>query len=169
MVTHNDGTESEQAPGLTGTRWWLATGLVLAIALAATLPTTGDIGLTWDEPAYRYSQVVSAQWWERLARARSASDLAALVEPNTLLYYWQYGRFGMNFHNHTVRACCHRCPRNRDHIFRIARSMTGISHYWQVCQRFQRRNTIDIESITGRLFESADAPFAQHDSIIAVR
>ena len=54
---------------LEGRRWWLATGLVLAAALLATVPTTGDIGLTWDEPAYRYSQLVSIQWWERLAAA----------------------------------------------------------------------------------------------------
>ena len=68
------------------------------MALAATVPTTGDFGLTWDEPAYRYSQQMSAQWWERLAQARTRADVAALLEPNTLLYYWPYGRFGRNFH-----------------------------------------------------------------------
>ena len=41
---------------------------VLAIALAALVPTVGDLGLTWDEPAYRYSQVMSAQWWEQLGK-----------------------------------------------------------------------------------------------------
>ncbi len=82
----------------TGARWWLACGLVLAGALAATLPTTGDIGLTWDEPAYRYSQVMSAQWWERLGQARSRAELLALFEPDVLLYYWPYGRYGRNFH-----------------------------------------------------------------------
>lgn len=89
---------AESAVGLTGGRWWLATGLVLVIALLATLPTTGDIGLTWDEPAYRYSQVVSAHWWERLGRARSWADVAPLLEPDALLYYWPYGRHGINFH-----------------------------------------------------------------------
>ncbi len=44
-------------------RWWLASGAVLAAALTALVPTTGDFGLTWDEPAYRYSQVMSGQWW----------------------------------------------------------------------------------------------------------
>ena len=35
----------------------LATLGVLILALAALVPTVGDFGLTWDEPAYRYSQV----------------------------------------------------------------------------------------------------------------
>ena len=65
---------------LGGRRWWLATWLVLAGLLLATVPTTGDIGLTWDEPAYRYSQLVSIQWWERLASApRSVGEVRGLV------------------------------------------------------------------------------------------
>src|SRR5215217_628161 len=90
--------ESRAVPGLAGARWWVACALVLAAALVATVPTTGDIGLTWDEPAYRYSQVLSAQWWGQLAAARSRADVAALLEPDALLYYWPYGRFGINFH-----------------------------------------------------------------------
>jgi hypothetical protein len=84
--------------GLTGRRWRWACALVLAVALAATAPTAGDLGLTWDEPAYRYSQVVSAQWWEQLGKARARADFDDLFDPDTLLYYWQYGRFGINFH-----------------------------------------------------------------------
>src|SRR5262245_52939527 len=97
------GTRDDEPPGgdgalgLTGRRWWLASGLVLVLALAATLPTTGDLGMTWDEPAYRYSQVVSAQWWERLGRARSPAEVAPLLDPTALLYYWPYGRHGINF------------------------------------------------------------------------
>lgn len=90
-----DGAESSR---LTGARWWWASSAVLIAALAATLPTTGDLGLTWDEPAYRYSQIMSAQWWERLAEVRSGGDLAALLDPDVLLYYWPYGRHGINFH-----------------------------------------------------------------------
>src|SRR4051794_29010774 len=94
----------EQAPSstiaspLTGTRWWVACVCVFVASLVATVPTTGDLGLTWDEPAYRYSQQMSAQWWERLAAARSTAELKALVDPDTLLYYWVYGRHGINFH-----------------------------------------------------------------------
>lgn len=84
--------------GWSGRRWWAAVGLVLAGTLLATVPTAGDIGLTWDEPSYRTSQLVAAQWWARLAQARGPADLAALLDPETLAYYWPYARFGYNFH-----------------------------------------------------------------------
>ena len=84
--------------GLTGRGWWLGSALVLALALMATVPTTGDIGLTWDEPSYRTSQLVSAQWWEGLAKARTRAELEALLDPDALLYYWPYARYGYNFH-----------------------------------------------------------------------
>ena len=76
----------------------LTTVFVLLVSLAALVPTVGDFGLTWDEPAYRYSQVLSAQWWEQLARARSWHDAEEVFDPLTLLYYWPYGRYGVNFH-----------------------------------------------------------------------
>lgn len=84
--------------GLSGGTWRVACALVFVAALAATLPTTGDIGLTWDEPAYRYSQEMSAQWWEGLASARSWGEASPYLEPDALLYYWPYGRHGINFH-----------------------------------------------------------------------
>ena len=59
----------------------LMTLAVLAVALIAMVPTVGDLGLTWDEPAYRYSQVMSAQWWEQWARVRSADDVRKLLDP----------------------------------------------------------------------------------------
>ncbi len=66
--------------------------------MAAIVPTVGDFGLTWDEPAYRYGQVMSAQWWQQLFAARSAREFGELFDPLTLLYYWPYGRFGICFH-----------------------------------------------------------------------
>jgi len=79
-------------------KWWLfGTGAFL-IALLATAPTVGDFGLTWDEPAYRFSQIRSAQWWERLVACRSVDDLRSIVEPDALLFYWPYNRHGINFH-----------------------------------------------------------------------
>jgi len=84
--------------GLSRGRWRLGCALVLLGSLCATVPTTGDIGLTWDEPSYRTSQLVSAQWWERLGQARTWADLDALLSPDALLYYWPYARFGYNFH-----------------------------------------------------------------------
>ena len=76
----------------------LRTLAVLVLALAALAPTVGDFGLTWDEPAYRYSQIMSAQWWQGLAQARSWGAAQEWLDPDTLLYYWPYGRFGINFH-----------------------------------------------------------------------
>ena len=71
---------------------------VFIAALAVLVPTIGDFGMSWDEPAYRYSQVMSAQWWEHAAQLRSADDFWTLIDPLTLLYYWPYGRYGVNFH-----------------------------------------------------------------------
>ena len=88
----------EPPSGLVGRRWRLGCALAFAIALTATVATLGDIGLTWDEPYYRTSQLISGQWWEALAKARSRADLDALLTPEALLYYWPYGRFGYNFH-----------------------------------------------------------------------
>ncbi len=106
-----DPVEARRSPGLgvplrgdramktlSGRRWRLACLLVFLGALAAIVPTVGDFGLTYDEPAYRYSQEVSIQWWEQLARVRSQTDLARLLDPDALLYYWPYARHGINFH-----------------------------------------------------------------------
>ncbi len=90
---------SEPAGVRSSWRLRLGTLVVLAAALTASVPTVGDLGLTWDEPAYRYSQVMSVQWWEQLGRARSWSEVQPLLDPQALLYYWPYGRFGINFHN----------------------------------------------------------------------
>src|SRR3954454_17463650 len=84
--------------GLVGRRHRLATALVFLGALVITIPTTGDLGLTWDEPAYRYSQLMSAQWWERLGQARDRSEVRSLFAPESLLFYWPYARHGINFH-----------------------------------------------------------------------
>jgi 4-amino-4-deoxy-L-arabinose transferase-like glycosyltransferase len=85
-------------PRLTGHRWWLACGLVLLVTLAVTVPTTGDLGLTWDEPVYRFSQERSAAWWRQLGQVRSRADLDALLDSNALIFYWPYGHHGVNFH-----------------------------------------------------------------------
>jgi 4-amino-4-deoxy-L-arabinose transferase-like glycosyltransferase len=92
---------------LSGRRWWGGCLLVLAIALAATVPCAGDLGLTWDEPEYRHSEQLSAQWWQRLAAARSWQDVSELIEPNTLLYYWSYGRnYAYNVHPPLAGQLC---------------------------------------------------------------
>ena len=91
--------EKDGAGASDGGRWVsYRSWLVLAVALLALLPSAGDFGVTWDEPAYRYSQVLSAQWWRQWAAIRSWDDFQAQIDPDTLLYYWPYGRFGINFH-----------------------------------------------------------------------
>lgn len=80
-------------------RGWLRSSLLIALAaLLIILPTAGDLGLTWDEPAYRFSQLMSRQWWEKLAQVRSWQQFQHLINPDTLHYYWPYGHFGVNFH-----------------------------------------------------------------------
>ncbi|WP_165072504.1 ArnT family glycosyltransferase [Paludisphaera rhizosphaerae] len=80
-------------------RWPLAATVAVFIgALAVLVPTTGDFGVTWDEPAYRYSQSISAQWWRQWASVRSWGDVEAQLDADALLYYWPYARFGINFH-----------------------------------------------------------------------
>jgi len=96
LVAEERPGEQNQTRG--SRRLGLASVGVLTIALAALVPTVGDFGLTWDEPAYRYSQVMSAQWWEQLGHVRSRRDVQELLDPLTLLYFWPYGRFGINFH-----------------------------------------------------------------------
>jgi 4-amino-4-deoxy-L-arabinose transferase-like glycosyltransferase len=93
-----DGVEGSSVRAVPATRLRIATLAVCATALIALVPTVGDLGLTWDEPAYRYSQVKSAQWWEQWARVRSWDDALELLDSTTLLYYWPYGRYGINFH-----------------------------------------------------------------------
>jgi 4-amino-4-deoxy-L-arabinose transferase-like glycosyltransferase len=97
-IREEEQRPSEESPGLTGRAWWLGCALVLLLALLATVPTVGDIGLTWDEPSYRTSQLVSAHWWEGMAKARTGADFDALLSPEALLYYWPYARYGYNFH-----------------------------------------------------------------------
>ncbi len=66
----------------------LKTWIILVISLAALVPTAGDFGLTWDEPAYRHSQLLAVQWWEQLSEVRSWREAADVFDPITLLYFW---------------------------------------------------------------------------------
>jgi hypothetical protein len=89
--------------------WRWASAGVFLIALAATVPTAGDFGLTWDEPTYRYSQSVSVPWWDRLGQARTLSDVSDLLDRDSLVYYWQYGRYGPNLHPPLAGQLCLLC------------------------------------------------------------
>ena len=107
-MTLRDGDPNRFGPRKlrSGRSWWLASTGAFLVALVATVPTAGDIGLTWDEPSYRYSQLVSAQWWEHLGRARAWTDVQDLLDPDSLNYYWPYGRFGPNLHPPLAGQLC---------------------------------------------------------------
>ena len=107
-MTHLNGDPSRLSLTRLCSGWSgrLAAAGVFLAALAATVPTAGDFGLTWDEPTYRYSQSVSAHWWVQLGRARSWTDVNDLLGPDSLNYYWPYGRFGPNLHPPLAGQLC---------------------------------------------------------------
>ncbi len=78
----NAGPNPSEREAVPGWNLRLATLGVLIVALVALVPTTGDYGLTWDEPAYRYSQMLSIQWWEQAGRVRSWADVAESDGPS---------------------------------------------------------------------------------------
>lgn len=79
---------------MVGKRLAVACGLVFLLALVAIAPSVADFGYTYDEPAYRHSQMLSVQWWEGIARGK----FGEMLDRDSLLYYWPYGRHGINFH-----------------------------------------------------------------------
>jgi hypothetical protein len=56
--------------------------------------TVAGPGLTWDEPAYRGSQVLVQEWWRELITNRDLS----LLSHEEIDHYWEFNRFGPNFH-----------------------------------------------------------------------
>ena len=91
----------EASPGniLTGWRWWLACGLVLAASPRGDgahggrhRPDLGRAGLSL-QPAPLGTVVGAAR-----PGHRSAANVPSCVDPDALLFYWPYGRHGINFH-----------------------------------------------------------------------
>ena len=81
-----------------GGNWAIATAasVFLGAARRILVPTTADFGLTWDEPAYRYSQEISQEWWERLGSARiSGGPRGAPRRPTPSSHY--FGRLRAEF------------------------------------------------------------------------
>jgi hypothetical protein len=71
---------------------------MFAVALLPLVATLGDPGITWDEPVYRESQRLQAEWFSRLARARSWNDVRELVSREATHDLWMSARYGLNFH-----------------------------------------------------------------------
>jgi 4-amino-4-deoxy-L-arabinose transferase-like glycosyltransferase len=85
------------AGGATGTAWsgWLTLALFLAAA-GLVGGTAAGPGLSWDEPAYRHSQVSAESWAAELARGSGAPG--GLLGKEAIREFWQFNRFGHNFH-----------------------------------------------------------------------
>jgi hypothetical protein len=71
-----------------------AAWLVFALGVVVIGGTVAGPGLTWDEPAYRGSQVLLEEWWGELVRSRDLSMLGK----EQIDHYWEFNRFGPNFH-----------------------------------------------------------------------
>ncbi len=81
-------------------RRWLWGGAVAVFVTVAALvaATANDLGMTWDEPAYRHSQIGMERWFRRLVACRSVEEAKPLFEQRALLDAWDYNRYGPNFH-----------------------------------------------------------------------
>ena len=81
-------------------RWrrWVPPLAIFTVVMVAMVATINGPGLTWDEPAYRYSELYMQEWFEALFEAVTAAQRSALFSPAGLHYYWRYNRYGPNFH-----------------------------------------------------------------------
>lgn len=75
------------------------TTIVLFLLGAAIVGgTVAGPGLAWDEPAYRHSQVTLQHWLSELWHAPSWAQRADLFSKDAITVYWEFNRFGHNFH-----------------------------------------------------------------------
>lgn len=74
------------------------TAVVFVLAATAAGATVAGPGLTWDEPAYRHSQVTLQAWFRELADASTFDEKQKLFAADVIAHYWQFNRFGHNFH-----------------------------------------------------------------------
>src|SRR5262245_25942298 len=75
--------------------------MTVAIFVAVTVSigfTANDLGLTWDEVPYRYSQRLMAQWFSELSHCRTFDQARPLLTKDAILNGWLYNRYGPNFH-----------------------------------------------------------------------
>ncbi|MBI3467115.1 MAG: glycosyltransferase family 39 protein [Planctomycetes bacterium] len=96
---------------------------VFLVVFAAMAATAGDLGLTWDEPAYlhsargneqsggendpskarsraadRHANCGMLKWFGKLTQARSWQAATAVLSQRSILEAWDYNRYGPNFH-----------------------------------------------------------------------
>lgn len=78
-------------------RWWTTLAVFLAATAWIAAGAAGP-GLTWDEPAYRNSQVRLQEWWRQRPSVESMSDLVKPFSRDKIDFYWEFNRHGPNFH-----------------------------------------------------------------------
>ncbi len=69
----------------------------LVVGLASALTVAGP-GVTWDEPAYRASELRLQDWARSLRDADTPGDRLDLLGPDAIDFYFEFNRFGPNFH-----------------------------------------------------------------------
>lgn len=78
-------------------RAWFTLGIFLLGAVVAGGTVAGP-GLSWDEPAYRHSQVTLQKWFGKLYQATDYVTFLDLLSSDEIDAHWEYNRFGHNFH-----------------------------------------------------------------------
>lgn len=76
----------------------LVTVILFIVAFVMVGATVAGPGLSWDEPAYRHSQVTLQWWLHELRHASSWGEVVVLFTPDAIRQYWEFNRFGHNFH-----------------------------------------------------------------------
>lgn len=83
----------------------MAAGIFVAVTLLIGY-TANDLGLTWDEVPYRFSQRLMAKWFTELSDCRTLDQASPLLTKEAILNGWLYNRYGPNFHPPLAGMLC---------------------------------------------------------------
>jgi 4-amino-4-deoxy-L-arabinose transferase-like glycosyltransferase len=85
---------------------WIAAGGIFVVVTALVAVTADDLGLTWDEPPYIFSQMQMARWFGDVARCRGIEQAKPHFTKEAILGAWEYNRYGPNFHPPMAGMLC---------------------------------------------------------------
>ncbi|QDU63110.1 hypothetical protein Pan216_39850 [Planctomycetes bacterium Pan216] len=94
-ISLTQGNEMTEEPGKPTYPWWMTLALFLLTALVAGATVAGP-GISWDEPAYRDSQIGLQNWFGEMVQGDVS--LATSFSSESIDHYWVFNRFGSNFH-----------------------------------------------------------------------
>lgn len=100
-MTQAEIEDKSSVNGPTHRAWWATVAVFLVVSLVAGATVAGP-GLSWDEPAYRHSQVTLQNWFRLLQRSE---DWGPLFSADAIYRFWQFNRFGHNFHPPMASYC----------------------------------------------------------------